>query len=179
MVPIWAHMCPIWAHMGLYRPIWGPYGLIWGHIAPYRPTWAHMGPIWQRNQAVPLLDLMLQPSDQAAFMFESEQRDNAGHSVEPVGSEKFGLFGPVGPIGPWPATAGHGRLRVGRVGPAFGPVDFAANPCLITCLKSTAPWQLFSRPFLCLSLGATSGQLSGNRFKRSGGSTTGLVHVSS
>ena len=34
---------------------------------------------------------------------------NAGpHSVEPVGSEKFGLFGPVRPIGPsW--AIGHGR----------------------------------------------------------------------
>ena len=64
--------------------------------------------------------------------------DKSGpHSVKPVGSEKFWLFVP---IGPWPATAGHGQLRVGRVGPAFGPVDFAANPCLITCLLMIHSW---------------------------------------
>ena len=40
-----------------------------------------------------------------------------------------------------PAMAGHGRLRVGRVRPAFGPVDFTANPCLITRLAAYAPFR--------------------------------------
>ena len=59
----------------------------------------------------------------------------------------------------WPATAGHGRLRVGRVGPAFGLVDFAANPCLITCLRSDAAFR-----FVFVEDLASSGQFGSYRF---------------